>query len=102
VSIEFDPAAISYDRLLEAFWNCHDPTQHNRQGPDIGTQYRSAIFYHDDAQRQAAEGSKQALEASGQLTRPIATRIEPAGEFWRAEEYHQQYIARGGTGTCHL
>jgi peptide-methionine (S)-S-oxide reductase len=64
--------------------------------------HRSAIFYHDDAQRQAAEGSKQALEASGQLTRPIATRIEPAGEFWRAEEYHQQYIARGGTGTCHL
>jgi len=96
VRVEFDPARVSYEELLAAFWDCHDPTQRNRQGPDVGSQYRSAIFCHDDDQRARAEHSKRALEASGRHRAAIATEIVPAGPFWRAEEYHQRYFAKNG------
>ncbi len=96
VEVTFDPQRVPYERLLDAFWGMHDPTQINRQGVDIGPQYRSVIFYHDEAQRAAAEASKASLAASGRFEAPIATHIEPAQIFWRAEEYHQQYLARTG------
>ncbi len=96
VRVRFDADRIGYEQLLEAFWAMHDPTQVDRQGPDVGTQYRSAIFVHDERQRLAAEASKRALSASGRLDRPVATRIEPAGPFWRAEEYHQRYLEKHG------
>lgn len=102
VDVTFDPARISYRRLLDAFWKMHDPTQVNRQGPDIGTQYRSAIFYHSPEQKAAAEESKAALETSGRLRRPVATQIEPAGPFYRAEEYHQRYFEKHGGPACHV
>lgn len=103
VQIVFDPAQVSYEQLLEVFWNIHDPTQVNRQGPDIGSQYRSAIFYHSPEQEAAARASKLRLEQAGRLHRPIATEIVPAQQFWRAEEYHQQYFAkRGIRGHCHI
>ncbi len=92
VEVTFDPARVSYERLLDVFWHIHDPTQRNRQGPDVGTQYRSAIFFHDAAQESAAKASKAALERSGRPARPIATEITPASTFYRAEEYHQQYF----------
>ncbi len=102
VAVTFDPAIISYDQLLDAFWQMHDPTQVNRQGPDIGTQYRSGIYTVDEEQARAAQAAKQALEASGRLTGPVATEIAPAEPFWRAEEYHQQYFAkRGLISGCH-
>jgi len=100
VRIEYDPAAVSYESLLVVFWGCHDPTQMDRQGPDIGTQYRSVIFTHDSAQAAAAEASKATLAASGRHRRPIVTRIEPAGEFWPAEDYHQQYLEKRGYQAC--
>ena len=102
VQVEYDPSQISYENLLDVFWKNHDPTQVNRQGPDFGSQYRSAIFYHDDAQRAAAEGSLAKLQASGRFSRPIATQITPAREFYRAEEYHQQYLERRGLASCHI
>lgn len=102
VQVEFDPAEVSYDTLLGVFWQNHDPTQLNRQGPDFGRQYRSAIFYHSDAQRQAAETSKQRLADSGSLRRAIVTELTPAAEFWRAEEYHQQYLEKRGRTSCHI
>lgn len=92
VEVTYDPSVVSYEELLEVFWTCHDPTQLNRQGPDVGTQYRSAIFYHTREQRQAAEASKKRLEESGRHAQPIVTEVAPAGTFWRAEEYHQQYL----------
>lgn len=91
VEVSFDPGLITYERLLEVFWSIHDPTQHDRQGPDIGTQYRSAIFYHSPEQQHQALASKAALETSQHFSKPIATEIVPAGPFYRAEEYHQQY-----------
>ena len=91
VEVSFDPGLITYERLLEVFWSSHDPTQHDRQGPDIGTQYRSAIFYHSPEQQHQALASKAALETSQHFSKPIATEIVPAGPFYRAEEYHQQY-----------
>ncbi|MDA3903362.1 MAG: peptide-methionine (S)-S-oxide reductase MsrA [Desulfuromusa sp.] len=94
VDIEFDPAVISYQQLLECFWAVHNPTSLNFQGVDRGTQYRSAVFYHSDDQRQQAEESKSALAASGIHLAPIVTEITPAGPFWRAEEYHQQYFMK--------
>ena len=101
VQVTFDPARVSYEELLEVFWRIHDPTQVNRQGPDIGDQYRSVIFYHSGEQRRIAEESRAALEASGRLSRPVATKIEPAQTFWRAEEYHQRYYEkRGITSGC--
>lgn len=101
VQVEFDPEKISYEELLAEFFKLHDPTQVNRQGPDIGDQYRSVIFYHSDAQREAAEAMKAELDASGRYRRPIATQIEPAPAFWRAEEYHQKYIMKRRGGGCH-
>ncbi|MCE5267658.1 MAG: peptide-methionine (S)-S-oxide reductase MsrA [Planctomycetaceae bacterium] len=102
VLVEFDPAVISYEQLLETFWNCHDPTQRNRQGPDVGTQYRSAIFYHTPEQHAAAVRSKEDLERSGKHRRPIVTEITPATSFYRAEEYHQQYLEKRGQASCHV
>jgi peptide-methionine (S)-S-oxide reductase len=102
VQVTFDPTKVTYDELLGVFWKIHDPTQVNRQGPDFGKQYRTAIFFHSPAQEAAAKKSKQALEASGKLPRPIATEITPAGPFWRAEEYHQRYLEKRGATDCHI
>jgi peptide-methionine (S)-S-oxide reductase len=102
VQVQFDPDQISYDRLLELFWRTHDPTTLNRQGPDVGTQYRSAVFYHDEAQRESAVAMKQRLDSRGSFRRPIVTEITPASTFWRAEEYHQQYVQKHGGSSCHL
>lgn len=98
VEVTFDSAKISYEKLLKIFWQIHDPTQIDRQGPDIGSQYRSAIFYHSDEQRQQAEASREALDLSGRYRRSIATEILPAATFWEAEEYHQQYHRKNGGG----
>ncbi len=94
VEVAFDPEQLSYDDLLETFWNLHDPTTLNRQGPDVGTQYRSALFTLDDGQAEAARASKEARERSGRFHGPIVTEITPAGEFFPAEEYHQQYFEK--------
>jgi len=102
VEIDYDPAQVTYEQLLGIFWESHDPTTLDRQGPDVGTQYRSAIFYHDKAQEQSASGSKALLEKSGVFKRPIVTEIQPATEFFRAEEYHQQYFEKKGMKSCHL
>lgn len=102
VQMEYDPEAVSYDDLLNIFWNEHDPTQVNRQGPDTGTQYRTVIFYHSPEQHAAAQASKAALEASGRFRRPIATEIQPAPTFYPAEDYHQQYLAKRGMRSCHI
>jgi peptide-methionine (S)-S-oxide reductase len=102
VQVRFDPEKVSYEKLLDAFWQMHDPTQVNRQGPDYGSQYRSAIFFHSPEQEAAAKKSKAALEASGRLRRPVATEITAAGPFWRAEEYHQKYLEKRGATSCHI
>jgi peptide-methionine (S)-S-oxide reductase len=102
VEVEYDPAKVSFDRLLDVFWKAHDPTQVNRQGPDVGTQYRSVVFFHTPEQEQAARTSKADLEASGRFRRPIATHIEPAQTFYKAEDYHQQYLAKRGLRHCHI
>ncbi|MGD0436707.1 MAG: peptide-methionine (S)-S-oxide reductase MsrA [Bryobacteraceae bacterium] len=102
VQVEFDPAQVSYDDLLSVFWENHDPTTLNRQGPDVGTQYRSAIFFHNPEQKAAAEASKEALARSGRYRRPVVTEIVPAPEFWRAEEYHQQYLEKRGQAHCRI
>ena len=98
--VVFDPEQISYERLLEKFFEIHDPTQYYRQGPDVGAQYRSAIFYHTPEQEQAARASMQ--KAQERFSSPIVTEIEPAGTFWRAEEYHQNYFKKHGGGVCHV
>ncbi|HEY2711798.1 MAG TPA: peptide-methionine (S)-S-oxide reductase MsrA [Chthoniobacterales bacterium] len=100
VEVEFDPAQVSYEQLLDVFWSNHDPTTLNRQGPDIGDQYRSVVFYHSPEQKAAAEAKKGALDKSGRFRRPIVTQIEPAPTFYRAEEYHQQYLRRNGRAHC--
>ena len=102
VEVEFDPSIVSYRELLDVFWNEHDPTQKNRQGPDIGDQYRSAIFTHSDEQRQEAEASKAAAETAKRFAKPIATEITPASAFYPAEEYHQQYLRKRGLSSCHI
>ena len=102
VEVEYDPARVSYEQLLTVFWEGHDPTQLNRQGPDVGDQYRSVIFYHTPEQRAVAEASKQQLEQAGTYRRPIVTQIVPAATFYRAEEYHQQYLEKRGLSTCHI
>jgi len=102
VQVTFDPEKISYEKLLDAFWQMHDPTQVNRQGPDYGSQYRSAIFFHSPEQEAAAKKSRAALEASGKFRRPVATEITAAGTFWRAEEYHQKYLEKRGATSCHI
>lgn len=101
VLVEFDEAKISFDQLLEAFWSAHDPTTMNRQGPDHGEQYRSAIFFVSPEQELAAKASKDKLDASGKLRSKIVTQIVPAVEFYRAEDYHQQYLAKKGAKACH-
>lgn len=100
VRVEYDPQQVSYDALLEVFWTSHDPTQKDRQGFDVGTQYRSAIFPHDAEQRAAAERSLKENDSSGRFPRPIATEIVDAEPFYPAEEYHQQYMAKRGRGTA--
>jgi peptide-methionine (S)-S-oxide reductase len=102
VELGFDPQKVSYRELLAAFFQAHDPTQLNRQGPDFGTQYRSAIFYHDAEQEAEARAAKVALEKAGIFERPIVTQIVPAGEFYRAEEYHQKYFEKQGIRACHV
>ncbi len=102
VQVTFDPAQVSYEQLLEVFWKVHDPTQVNRQGPDFGKQYRTAIFFHTPEQQAMALKSKQALDASGKLRGSVATEITPAGAFWRAEEYHQRYLEKSGQESCHI
>ena len=102
VQIEYDPAQISYEQLLDVFWQNHDPTTRNRQGPDVGTQYRSVIFYHSPQQKSAAVASKEKLANSGKYRRPIVTEIVPAATFWRAEDYHQQYLEKRGLSNCHV
>ena len=100
VQVEYDPAQVSYDDLLNVFWANHDPTTKNRQGPDFGTQYRSVIFYHSPEQAAAARASKERQEKSGSFHRPIVTLIEPAAGYWLAEDYHQQYLAKRGLSHC--
>lgn len=100
VQVIYDAEVVSYESLLDTFWSIHDPTQENRQGSDIGTQYRSVIFYHSDEQKEQAERSRQALADSGTYDDPIVTEIVPAQEFYRAEECHQRYFEKQGGGTC--
>jgi peptide-methionine (S)-S-oxide reductase len=102
VKVEYDPRAVSYERLLHHFWKIHDPTQRDRQGNDVGTQYRSAIFTHSQEQQAAAEKARDELARSGHYSRPIATEIVPAGEFWPAEAYHQGYLDEHPNGYCHV
>jgi len=102
VEVEYDPAKLSYDKLLEVFWENHDPTQLNRQGPDWGTQYRSAIFFHTPEQEAAAKASKERLEKSRRFSKSIVTQIVPAVEFFEAEDYHQQYLEKKGLASCHI
>lgn len=100
VEVTYDPSRVSYEALLDVFWACHDPTTVNRQGPDVGAQYRSALFFRTPEQEAAALASKARLQEQGKHTRPIATEIAPATQFYRAEEYHQQYLAKGGVSAC--
>jgi peptide-methionine (S)-S-oxide reductase len=102
VQVTFDPEQVNYPQLLDVFWTLHDPTQVNRQGPDHGTQYRTAIFFHSAEQEAAAKKAKQELQASGKFRAPIATEITPAGTFYRAEEYHQRYLEKRGAASCHI
>ena len=102
VEVTYDPSKVGYDDLLNVFWTTHDPTTLNRQGPDHGTQYRSAIFYHSEAQRSAAVASKERWNAAGRFSRPIVTEITPASTFYRAEEYHQRYLEKQGLASCHI
>ena len=102
VEIEFDPAQVSYQELLATFFQTHDPTTLNRQGPDYGTQYRSAIFFHDAEQAAAANGAKETLEKAGIFKRPIVTQIVEAAPFYKAEEYHQKYFEKNGMKSCHI
>ena len=102
VEVEYDPSRVSYDDLLAVFWENHDPTTLNRQGPDVGAQYRSAIFFHTPEQEAAARASKEERERSGSYRRPIVTEITPASTFYRAEEYHQQYLEKRGLAHCSI
>lgn len=102
VEIDFDPAKVSYLELLATFWKSHDPTTVNRQGPDVGTQYRSAIFFHDATQEKDSRDSKAVLTEQGVFKRPIVTEIVPATEFYKAEDYHQQYFEKQGIRSCHI
>ena len=102
VQVTFDPEVVSFEELLDVFFESHDPTTLNRQGPDVGTQYRSAVFYHSEEQRAAAEAFKARLDASRLLRRPVVTEITPTSTFYRAEEYHQQYLEKRGLASCHV
>ncbi len=100
--VVYDPAKVSYQDLLKVFWEIHDPTQLNRQGPDVGRQYRSAIFFHTPEQETAARAAKENLARTGAYKGPIVTEITPAAEFWRAEDYHQQYLEKRGLAACRI
>lgn len=102
VEVEFDPARVSYEDLVKAFFRLHDPTQVNRQGPDYGTQYRTVIFTHSPEQGEVAQRVKASLDASGKYHKPIATEIVPAPTFWKAEDYHQRYLEKRGLRHCHI
>ena len=102
VQVTFDPMRVSYEELLDIFWGIHDPTTPNRQGPDVGEQYRSAIFFHSPEQERVARESKARLDASGHFKRPIVTQIVPAVQFWPAEEYHQRHLEKRGLAVCHI
>lgn len=102
VQVEYDPALVTYDQLLDIFWSNHNPTTYHMQGPDIGSQYRSVIFYHSDEQKELAEKSMAALSKSGKFKNPIVTEIVPASTFWIAEEYHQKYLLKNGLENCHI
>lgn len=102
VEVDYDPAKVSYEQLLNVFWENHDPTQLNRQGPDFGTQYRSAIFFHSPEQEREARASKDKLQNSGAFGRPIVTQVVPATTFYEAEDYHQQYLEKRGLTSCHI
>ena len=102
VQVTYDPAKVTFSQLLDVFWQVHDPTQVNRQGPDVGTQYRTAVFFHSPEQEEMAKKSRAALEASGKFRKPIATEIVRAGKFYRAEEYHQRYLQKRGAASCHF
>lgn len=102
VQVEYDPAQVSFDELLNVFWQNHDPTTLNRQGPDWGKQYRSVIFYHTPEQESVARASLEKMQNSGMFKRPIVTQIVPAAEFYRAEEYHQRYLEKRGLANCHI
>jgi peptide-methionine (S)-S-oxide reductase len=102
VEVTYDPSRLTYDDLLTVFWENHDPTTLNRQGPDVGVQYRSAIFFHDDEQKKAAEASREERDKSGKYRRPIVTEITPASTFYEAEDYHQQYLEKRGLASCHI
>ena len=102
VALSFDPEVISYNKLLDAFWGCHNPTQLNRQGPDVGTQYRSAIYYMTHEQKELAEASVSALDASGQYSNVVVTEVSAAVQFHMAEEYHQQYLEKKGLVNCNM
>ncbi len=102
VQVTFDPEKITFDKLLDAFWAMHDPTQVNRQGPDFGTQYRTGIFYHTPEQQKQAAASKERMQDSSKFRKPIATEITPASTFWKAEDYHQQYLAKRGKTHCSI
>ncbi len=102
VEVKYDPSRLTYDDLLTVFWENHDPTTLNRQGPDVGEQYRSAIFYHDDEQKAVADASKEERDRSGKYRRPIVTEITPASAFYEAEDYHQQYLEKRGMSSCHI
>ena len=100
VQVEYDPALVAYDRLLQVFWENHDPTTSNRQGPDVGSQYRSAVFFHSPGQEAAAKAYREKLQTGGRFARPIVTEITPAAAFYRAEEYHQRYLQKRGQSHC--
>lgn len=102
VEVTYDPSRVTYENLLDVFWSSHDPTTLNRQGPDHGTQYRSAIFYHNESQKQAAVASKERWNKSGRFSSPIVTEITSASTFYRAEEYHQRYLEKRGLASCHV
>ena len=102
VQVEYDPNIVSYEKLLDTFWNVHDPTTPNQQGPDVGTQYRSVIFFHTEEQKKKAIASKEKLEKSGKYTRHVVTEIIKATTFYKAEEYHQKYLMKRGLGVCHI
>jgi peptide-methionine (S)-S-oxide reductase len=102
VQVIYDPEKVAYEKLLDVFWTNHNPTTVDRQGPDIGTQYRSAIFYHSPEQKKIAEASRERLEKSGKWKNPIVTQIVPAETFYKAEEYHQRYLEKRGLSTCHV
>jgi peptide-methionine (S)-S-oxide reductase len=102
VDVDYDPSKITFDQLLDVFWENHDPTQVDRQGPDWGSQYRSAVFFHSPEQEATAKASKEKLDKSGRYRKPIATQIVPAATFYAAEDYHQQYLEKRGLASCHV